>query len=378
MDNEVLEQPGVGTATTEPPSLRETLERVVESNPIEAPAPDRETPEQTAYNPAQRDAQGRFTPRQREQAAKARDGAAVPTQEEVREASQPLPEEEHHEESETAASPSIDNAPKSWKAGPREKWAGLDPEVRAEVHRRERESSRAINDAAPVRQFAKTFQEVIAPHSSRYASSGLSPLHVVKNLMEADQVLSQAPAAQRAQFMAKLINDYGIDVRMLDAALSGGDPREEPMAVVEQLLDRRLAPLQEFVQTAQQRRQQAEQHEYSQQAQHIERMSRDPNFPHFDLVQLDMADLMEVQSRRGIYLTPEEAYKRAVAMNPEAQAAEQGRAGQQRARVAHDAATRSLGASLSVSGSPAGLKQQVAPDDLRGTIEAAWNAAQGR
>jgi hypothetical protein len=178
--------------------------------------------------------------------------------------------------------------------------------------------------------------------------------------------------------MAKLINDYGIDVRMLDAALSGGDPREEPMAVVEQLLDRRLAPLQEFVQTAQQRRQQAEQHEYSQQAQHIERMSRDPNFPHFDLVQLDMADLMEVQSRRGIYLTPEEAYKRAVAMNPEAQAAEQGRAGQQRARVAHDAATRSLGASLSVSGSPAGLKQQVAPDDLRGTIEAAWNAAQGR
>ena len=82
--------------------------------------------------------------------------------------------------------------------------------------------------------------------------------------------------------------------------------------------------------------------------------------------------------KRRIYLTPQEAYKRAVAMNPEAQAAEQGAAGQQRAQSAHDAATRSLGASLSVSGAPAALKQTISPDDLRGTIEAAWNSAQGR
>jgi hypothetical protein len=140
-----------------------------------------------------------------------------------------------------------------------------------------------------------------------------------------------------------------------------------------------MAPLQEFVQTAQQRRQQAERQEYNAQAQHIQQMAQDDvNFPHMALVASDMADVMELNARRQVYLTPEQAYARAVAMNPEAQAAEQGRAGQQRAQVAHDAATRSLGASLSVSGSPAGLKQKVAPDDLRGTIEAAWAAANGR
>jgi hypothetical protein len=102
------------------------------------------------------------------------------------------------------------------------------------------------------------------------------------------------------------------------------------------------------------------------------------NFPHFDLVAQDMADITEMALRRRVYLTPQEAYKRAVAMNPEAQAAEQSRTGQQRALEAHDAATRSLGASLSINGSPAGLKQTVAPDDLRSTIEAAWRETQGR
>ena len=377
--------PEVIEAPVEAPSLRETLERAVESNPITAPAPDRATPEQVQHDPTEstrttieraRGPDGKFAPKQ---ATEPKNDTAFPTAKEVQQATDPQPDQTDEQPQQAEVAPNIDNAPKSWKAGAKEKWANVDPDIRTEVHRREREMTRAIQEAAPVRKFTEQFTQMIQPHASRYAPTGMTPLQVVNNLLQADQLLSTAPQAQKAVFMAKLINDYGIDLATLDAALSGDDPSREPQSQLESLIDRKLQPLQEFVQTAQQRRQQAEQQEYSQQAQHIQAMANDDqNFPHMQLVAAEMADLMEVSARRRVYMTPEEAYKRAVAMNPQAQAAEQGREGQQRARVAHDAATRSLGASLSVSGSPAGLKQTVAPNDLRGTIEAAWAQAQGR
>jgi hypothetical protein len=377
-DSAVLETPAAAPPPqpAEAPSLRETLEKAIESNPIDAPASDRETREQTESRPSvsrERDPFGRF-------AKRAPDGSEVPSQEEVRVASEPVTQEEpDHEETQPAESPSLDRAPKSWKAGPRDKWATLDPDIRAEVHRRERESGRAIAEAGPIKKFAQSFQEVIQPHAERYRGSGLQPLQVVANLMQADHYLASAPMPDRARFMAKLISDYKIDIQALDAALSGGDPASEPMSRVEQLISEKLAPIQGFVQTEQQRRQQMVQYEQDRAQTGIEAMAQDnATYPHFDLVVQDMADIMEMNAKRKIYISPQEAYKRAVAMNPDAQAAEQGRAGQQRAQSAHDAATRSLGASLSVSGSPAGLKQKVEPSDLRGTIEAAWEAAQGR
>jgi hypothetical protein len=385
MTMEVLDTPVAAPAEAPAaPSLRDTLAAAVEANPITAPAPDRETRQQSDNNAADaaqrlRDAQGRFQPKQQADAAKARDGAEVPSAKEVQQANEPQADQNEEQPQQAEVAPNIDNAPRSWKAGPKAAWSSLPPEVRTEVHRREREATRAISESAPVRKFTQDFTQVIQPHAQRYANSGMTPLQVIHNLMGADAILSQAPMAQRAQFMAKLISDYGIDVAMLDSALAGEDPNTEPTAKLESIIDRKLQPLQQFVEQTTQQRQAAVQREYQSQEQVIQGMMDDEtNFPHMAVVALDMADIMEMNSRRKVYLSPQEAYKRAVAMNPEAQAAEQGAAGQQRARVAHDAATRSLGASLSVSGSPAGLKQQVAPSDLRGTIEAAWAAAQGR
>ena len=162
--------------------------------------------------------------------------------------------------------------------------------------------TRAMNEAAPVRKFTEQFTQVIQPHASRYAPTGMTPLQVVNNLLQADQLLSTAPQANKAMFMAKLIHDYGIDLATLDAALSGDDPSREPQSQLESLIDRKLQPLQEpSSQTAQQRRQQAEQQEYNSRQQHIQRMADDDqNFPHMQLVAAEMADLMEVAARRKV------------------------------------------------------------------------------
>jgi len=386
--DEVLDSPAVAPSpapapapapAAEPPSLRESLMKAVEENPIEAPQPDRETPQQRDAKVTFRRPDGKFAPK------KAPEGAEVPSQEQVDAASDPTKTYEPGEDegSQTDATqepmPSVDNAPKSWKAAAKDRWATVDPVVRAEVHRRERESTRAIAEHAPVKKFVGEFQQAVQPFAQHYAQSGIPPLKLMQNLMSADVHLSTAPMVERAKYMAHLIAAYKIDINMLDAALSGGDPQSEPIAGVEKLLNERLAPIASFVQNEQQRRQQVIQTETQRTATELERMAADRvNFPHYALVTQDMADVTEMAARRGIYLSAAQAYARAVSMNPEAQAAEQGRSGQQRAQVAHDAATRSLGASLSVSGNPSSVKQQVAAEDLRGTIAAAWEAAQGR
>jgi hypothetical protein len=273
----------------------------------------------------------------------------------------------------------IDRAPKSWKPATRGKWESLDPEVRQEVVRREREITRALGESTNHRKFAGHFQEVIQPFAQRYQQSGLPPLQIIHNLMSADTLLATAPMEERAKFMAKMIQDYKIDIGVLDSALGGEDPGSQPISIVERMISEKLAPLQSFVQQNQQTRQQQEAHELEVQRNFLQSMEEDEvNFPHFATVKQDMADLIELNSRRGVYLDPKAAYTRAVAMNPEASAAEQGRLAQQGAQQAHQAATRSLGASLSVNGAPMGLKKGVDPGDLRGTIEAAWLAHNGR
>ena len=358
------------TTPSESPSLRDTLESVVKV-----------AEKETEFPSSKRDDQGRFTKRNA-------DGSEVPTEEQVKAAQpdldkalslDPDAEDEATQKQREEPLPNVDNAPKSWKAVAKEKWASADPVIRAEVHRRERDMARTVQEHAPVKQFAQQFTQAIQPFAQHYSQSGLSPLQLMNNLMQADVHLSTAPAPSRAQFMAKLIVDYGIDINMLAAALAGNDPAENPAAQVEQMINERLAPVNEFLNQQQQSRQQTIHAERQRAETVLNRMAGDTtNFPHFDLVAQDMADITEMALKRRVYLTPQEAYTRAVAMNPEAQAAEQSRAGQQRAHAAHDAATRSLGASLSINGSPAGLKQTVAPDDLRSTIEAAWQEAQGR
>ena len=41
----------------------------------------------------------------------------------------------------------------------------------------------------------------------------------------------------------------------------------------------------------------------------VERMAQDPAFPHFEAVRQDMADVIDISAKRGVYLTLEQAYK---------------------------------------------------------------------
>jgi hypothetical protein len=181
--------------------------------------------------------------------------------------------------------------------------------------------------------------------------------------------------------MAKLIKDYGVSIEDLDAAIvSGmqGQQQSQPQGfdpnyvnqLVQQQLQQALAPIY-------QERQQKEQLVVQQATQTVEQMSLDPRYPYFDDVREEMADLIEVASRRGVALSLEDAYTKAVAINPGVSGQQSRQAMMTQANQQHQQAQRARLAASSVNGSPAsgGSNAFAGDGSLRGSIEAAFNNA---
>jgi hypothetical protein len=112
-------------------------------------------------------------------------------------------------------------------------------------------------------------------------------------------------------------------------------------------------------------------------------MEADPKYPHFADLREDMADLIEISAKRGVYLSLDQAYSRAIAMNPDVSqqlaAQRDTEAKKAAAQTANARAQRALNASKSVGGAPTGAPSGSSPaTDRRATIAAAFDAAGGR
>jgi len=288
------------------------------------------------------------------------------------------PEETPEQKAENARQHRIDRAPASWKKEAKGEWAALPLHIRQEVHKREMEINQALKQSAPDRQLAEQFKQTIQPFMQRIQASGFSPLDAAKSLFEADRILSSAPQHKRAEYMADLILQYGIDITALDTALAprvqgkpqGPTPAGSPQdiaALVQQQLQQALAPIL-------QEREAAKQAQSQQVVSEVENMGLDPKYPLFEDVRLDMADLIKMNAERGVYLSLDEAYSRAVRMNPNTFGQLERQSTVTSAQSAHQAALRARAAASSVSGAPAGGGGQSNSGDgsLRGAIEAAF------
>jgi hypothetical protein len=278
---------------------------------------------------------------------------------------------------------SVDKPPQSWRGPQKAKWDKLDSDVRQEVMRRERDIAKVMGDASQARHFVQQFQATVQPHSGRMQSLGVEPMQAINSLLEADRILSTSSSSDKARYMAKLISDYRIDVAQLDQALSSNGVVDPVASKVEALLAQRLAPFNQFMSYQQQQEQQARLQQEQQTMNTIETMANDPKFEHFNDVRGDMADIIDLQAKKGVYLTLEQAYNRAIAMNPEvSQVVATNRANEAKteaARAANAKAQRALSASKSVGGSPSGLSSGASgKPDRRAAIEAAFTAAEGR
>ena len=269
-----------------------------------------------------------------------------------------------------------ERAPQSWSATEREAWASLPPAAKAAVARREKEIATALNEAAPLRQRDAAWSQVLTPHLPMIQSMGRNPLQVVHEHLQTGAMLRNGTPGERAKVIADIIQTFGGDLDLINAHLSGqpAQQQQQPQAH----MDARAIAEQvrrEVLEGIQKERGQAAYHRSAQEVEDF--ASQAPEF--FEDVRQDMADMMELAARRGIELSLEDAYNRAVKVHPEVSRALQQReeARQANARIASTQQSRA--ASSSLRSTPAGPSSGgPQPKGLRDILERTWDAKSGQ
>jgi hypothetical protein len=287
-------------------SIRESLEEAVAATPVEEKAVEKIAAKPEVVEPE----------KVTEKAEPEKDGAVETTSKPVLEEKAPEEEKKPEVEDKVRFKP-----PAAWRAGAKERWATLPPDVQEEVTRRERESSIAIQQNAESRHQVDAFNQMIAPYRSVMAAEGTNdPIVAVQNLMQTATTLRLGTPMQKADLIARLINVYGVDVQTLDGLLSGqANPQVQEQDRIERLLQERLAPYQQFMQEQQSYRQQQTGQLQSEAARAIDAFMASPEaeFASDPEVAATMADLLDVASRRNRSMSMKEAYTQACNMNPE-------------------------------------------------------------
>lgn len=274
-------------------------------------------------------------------------------------------------------------APQSWRPEVREQWANLPPAVQAEVARREKEVGTALQESAAARKGWDSFREVVGPYEALIRAEGGEPLKAVGSLLQTAAALRTAPPAMKAKLVANIIQQYGVPVDVLDAALSGQTPAA-PAQGAAQALDPE-ALLQQFEQRVFQRIQGQQQQALTAKAQQEAEAFISGGEAEFideesggvrirDL----MANFLDAAGRSGVRLSLKDAYDRACSLHPEVSKVLEQRKAAQTATASQAATQRAKAAASSVRSQPAAPPAAAESDDLRSLLERNWTRASGR
>jgi hypothetical protein len=272
--------------------------------------------------------------------------------------------------------------PESWKPAIRDKhWKTLPPEVQAEVYRRERQVDQVLKDTAIARKSVEQFNSVANEFKDVFEYEKAPPLQTIHNLLNINRTMRFAPPAAKAQMAAQIIQGFGVDVGLLDQALSMHlstiDPAKQQASAqsqeIQQAIAQALRPMNEFMGSLKQNREAQTQAEDNRIQSEIQAFAEDPKNVYFSVVSDAMADILELAARREQKLSLKEAYDRAILSNNDlAGTVTQQRMREAAAKVSDPAhKARSL-SSMSVTGSPSGASVNLQQDgSVRQALEAA-------
>ena len=210
-----------------------------------------------------------------------------------------------------------EKAPASWTPASREHWAALPEGVRSEIAKREGELQRTLNETVQARQFSQKFQESIQPYEGMFRAQGVDATTGIGNVLQTAAQLQMGTPQQRAQAVAGLIEQFGVDISALDDLLVGTIPAASQATPEVTQLQQQIAQMQQYIQGQQGQQSQARQ----QQQQTIQTETNDfleANEFAKDLRGV-MADFMDVAERNGQSMTLKDAYSRAMSTRPDIQ-----------------------------------------------------------
>ncbi len=264
-------------------------------------------------------------------------------------------------------------APISWKPGVKEQWGKLPLDVKQEVLRREKEMSQFISQNDHHRKFTESFAKIVQPYSHLIQAQNSTPLQAVKNVFTTMAGLTLGSQEQKARIVGEIIQNYGIDIQTLDRVLSSGAPltQQPARASIDPAIAQALQPMYGFMNEIQQARQQSELRKQQEAEALIEKHAEKP---YFDDLREDMADIMEIAAKRGIEMTIDQAYDKALVMNPEISTLVSAkRAAEEAKKNGGTRLAKARRAASTIAGSPSGAPDgKTTPKNRREQLEQAW------
>lgn len=267
--------------------------------------------------------------------------------------------------------------PVSWTPEAREEWDKVPARVQQEVYKRDREINEALRVSAEARNFANEIYTVVNPYMPMIQAERSTPAGAIQALFQTAAALRTGTPINKATLVADLIKTYGVDITQLDqvltARVSGGAPADpRPPATID---PRTIPELQPLFQAAERLRTE-EQHQTVALQSDTEAFMNDPANEFVWDVKDDMADLLDLASKRGQKITLQDAYNRAIMLHPTISGIVQKRGGANGVGTGDNgaAARRARNAAVSIpsNGAPGQASEDEAVgDDVRSAIVAA-------
>jgi hypothetical protein len=266
-------------------------------------------------------------------------------------------------------SDSLEVAPKSLSPAAREEWKNAPESVRKEFKRMDDRMEGLAQKFGKNAQRAEQMDQAIAPFAQYMQMNG-GPGQSIKGLLETGSMLQMGSPHQKAQVVAQIISQFGVDIQSLDNMLVGKGPSQEAEqnSQFQSMVNNAVAPMQQQLAGYQQRDQQNYQQQQQQIGSEIQTFANDPKNEFYSDVSLRMAEELEMASNAGRQLGLPDAYDLAVRANPEIFKIVQARQAAQSLGNKRKAAT-------SIHGTQTGVADKTGAASLRNTIEDAWDNA---
>lgn len=208
-----------------------------------------------------------------------------------------------------------DDYPSSWKGTLREKWGTVDPEVKAEIKRREQNFLDGIKQYKEPAAFGNAIGNEMMPYLDTIRQIGQTPQTITRELFSTWNTLVTGSPDQKQATLLNLAQAFGINMSSGSSTPqkdAGSDPNSQIAALQQQIAELRRSQ-ETFSQQQERLAREAEQAEQAEIDADIARFAADPKNEHFESVKQIMGRLMTA----GQAETLQEAYEQACRIHPE-------------------------------------------------------------
>lgn len=248
--------------------------------------------------------------------------------------------------------------PTSWKKEYWEHFDKLDPNVAKYINEREQDFHKGIEGYKARAQQAMEWEQAVAPFMENFRAVGKMPAAAVRDILATENALRNGSPQQKLGIIQTLIREYGIDVsgRTQPQQQPAFDPNQ-----INQVVEQRVAAMmtEREVNSA------------------LNQFMANPP-EHFDAVKETMVQLLQSNAASSY----QEAYDKAVWLNPEVREAilakQQGEAAAKQRDDAAKVAAAAKAKAVSVKGSSTGKQTSSNGSDRRALIAEALRGAQSR